>query len=94
MPEETRLKVMGSQDEQTERTEALRGLIERLSAPDLTLAEAKDLRGRLSDVLERGNHPAVGERTTSSSVSAPSHDEGDGPRHHLWAPENSMRAAG
>jgi hypothetical protein len=89
-----RLKVMGSQDEQTERIEALRGLIERLTAPDLTLAEANDLRGRLSDLLERGNRAAVGERMTSSPVSAPSHDEAEGLRHHVWAPETSMRAAG
>ena len=44
---------MGSQQERTERIEALRGLIERLSAPDLTLAEAKVLRSRISDLLER-----------------------------------------
>jgi hypothetical protein len=44
--------------EQTERIEALRGLIERLSAPDLTLAEAKVVRGRISDLLERDNQPA------------------------------------
>jgi hypothetical protein len=93
-PEEMRLKVMGNQDEQTERIEALRGLIERLTTPELTLAEAKDLRGRLSDLLERGSRAAVGERMTSSPVSVPSNDEGDGPRHHVWAPETSMRAAG
>ena len=58
VPDETRLMVMGSQQEQTERIEALRGLIERLSAPDLTLAEAKVVRGCISDLLERDNPPA------------------------------------
>jgi hypothetical protein len=46
---------MGSQQQKTERIEALRGLIERLSAPDLILAEATVLRGLLSDLLENGD---------------------------------------
>jgi hypothetical protein len=50
--------VMGNPREQTERIEALRGLVERLSAPDLTLAEGKVLRGRLSDLLKRDDPPA------------------------------------
>ena len=50
---------MGSQQERTGRIEALRGLIERLSAPDLTLAEAKVLRGRITDLLERDLTPAA-----------------------------------
>jgi hypothetical protein len=49
---------MRSQPEQVERVEVLRGLIERLSAPDLTLAEAAVLRGRLSDLLERDERPS------------------------------------
>src|SRR5207248_76815 len=53
VPDRTRMDDMGSQQERTERIEALRGLIERLSAPDLTLAEAKLLRGQISDLLER-----------------------------------------
>jgi hypothetical protein len=85
---------MGSQHEQTERVEALRGLIERLSAPDLTLAEAKVLRDHLSDLLERGNPPAGGARMTSSPVLVPPPGRGDGPRHNMWSPETSMRAAG
>jgi hypothetical protein len=52
------MTVMGSQQERTGRIEALRGLIERLSAPDLTLAEAKVVRGCISDLLERDNPPA------------------------------------
>jgi hypothetical protein len=50
--------VMGIQQERTERMEVLRGLIERLSAPDLTLAEAKVVRGRISDLLEPEDRPA------------------------------------
>jgi hypothetical protein len=57
---------MGRQQEQAERLEMLRGLIERLSAPDLTLAEAKVLRGRISDLLEREDQPAGSSRTASS----------------------------
>ena len=53
-----RMDDMGRQQERTERMEILWGLIERLSAPDLTLAEAKVLRGRISDLLEREDQPA------------------------------------
>ena len=58
VPDRARMTVMGSQQERTGRIEALRGLIERLSAPDLTLAEAKVVRGCISDLLERDNPPA------------------------------------
>lgn len=56
-PDRTRMDDMGRQQEPAEQMEMLRGLIERLSAPDLTLAEAKVLRGRLSELLEREDHP-------------------------------------
>jgi hypothetical protein len=46
---------MGSRDEKMERIEALWILMDRLCSPDLTLAEAKGLRGRLTDLLE-GDH--------------------------------------
>jgi hypothetical protein len=85
---------MGNQHERTERIEALRDLIERLSAPDLTLSEAKVLRARLSDLLERDVQTAAGDRATSSTALVPSHDIGDGPRHNVWSHETSMRAAG
>jgi hypothetical protein len=52
---------MGSSQERAEQIEALRGLLDRLCAPDLTLAEAKPLRTRLFDLLERtdrGREPA------------------------------------
>jgi hypothetical protein len=94
MPDVTRLKVMGSQHEQTERIEALRGLIERLSAPDLTLAEGEALRGRLSDLLERDDPPAGWDRGTPSPSLAPPRGRCDGARPQTWSPEASMRAAG
>ena len=56
---------MGSQQERTERMEILRGLIERLCAPDLTLAEAKVLRGRISDLLEWEDQPTGSGQTAS-----------------------------
>ena len=79
---------MGSQQERTERMEILRGLIERLSAPDLTLAEAKVLRGRIADLLEREDQAGGWGQMASSR------GWGDGPRHEVWAPETSMQAAG
>jgi hypothetical protein len=42
---------MGSPGEHPDRVEVLRNLMERLSAPDLTLAEAKALRPWLADLL-------------------------------------------
>ena len=69
---------MGSSEGRAERIEALRGLLERLCAPDLTLAEAKPPRTRLFDLLEqidRGTKPAGG---TSSQPfpRSPDWDEG------------------
>ena len=52
-----RVMVMGIQQERTDRIDALRGLIERLCAPDLTLAEATVLRARLPDLLEPDEEP-------------------------------------
>ena len=78
---------MGSQQEQTERMEILRGLIERLSAPDLTLVEAKVLRESISELLEWDNQPGGWDGIGSRS-------HGDGARHDAWSPQNSMRAVG
>ena len=50
---------MGCLSEQDDRIEALNGLLERLCAPDLTLAEAKDLRGRLASLIDRGDGKEV-----------------------------------
>jgi hypothetical protein len=88
------LTVMSSQNEQDERIEALRALIERLSAPDLTLTEAEVLRGQLSDLLEPCDGTAGGDRTEFLPVLVPYHDISDGPRHILWSPEPSMWAVG
>jgi hypothetical protein len=69
---------MGSSEGRAERIEALRGLLERLCAPDLTLAEAKPLRTRLFDLLEqidRGTKPAGG---TSSQPFPPFPDWDEG----------------
>jgi hypothetical protein len=60
------------QSEQDERIEALRALIERLNDPDLTLSDAKELRGQLSDLLEPAGGPAGDDRTGSSPVRVPS----------------------
>ena len=57
---------MGIQQERTDRIDALRGLIERLCAPALTLAEAKVLRGRISDLLEVDKGPAACDQLASS----------------------------
>lgn len=77
---------MGSFHEKTDRIEALRGLIERLSAPDLTLNEAKDLRERMTALLNRDD-PAT-------AVVVPSLEIGDLPCLNFWSPEHSMRFAG
>jgi hypothetical protein len=68
---------MGSQDEQDERIEALRALLERLSNPELTLAEAKDLRGSLNALLEPCDWPTGEDRTASLPVAVPNHEIGD-----------------
>jgi hypothetical protein len=85
---------MGNQQERTERIEALRGVIERLSAPDLTLSEAKVLQGRLSDLLERDTKPGGSAQVAPSRALAPSQVVGDGPQPCGWSPEIPMRAAG
>ena len=83
---------MGIQQERTDRIDALRGLIERLCAPDLTLAEAKVLRGRISDLLELDKEPAACDQLASSPALVPSRGRGDGARHAVELPETSMRA--
>jgi hypothetical protein len=47
------MTVMESRERRAERIEALRGLLDRLCAPDLTLAEAKVLREIVYDLLEQ-----------------------------------------
>jgi hypothetical protein len=88
------MTVMGSHREQTERIEALRGLIERLSAPELTLAEAKDLRDRLSRLLERADRHGGKDRMAASPSLDLSPDWSAGPGLEAWSPGPSMRSAG
>ncbi|RUL87367.1 hypothetical protein [Tautonia sociabilis] len=57
---------MGSPGETFDRIEALRALLERLSAPDLTLAEAKALRPHLTDLLNPRIQDAVPGRLADS----------------------------
>ena len=76
-----RVMVMGIQQERTDRIDALRGLIERLCAPDLTLAEATVLRARLPDLLEPDKEPAACDQLASSPALVPSRGRGDGARH-------------
>jgi hypothetical protein len=45
------MTAMGNANERSERIEALRELMERLCAPDLTLAEATPLRDQLAALL-------------------------------------------
>jgi hypothetical protein len=85
----SRTTIMASQQERTQRIEALRGLTERLSAPDLTLAEAKILRELLSDLLDSGDRRGG----WNPSASPPNHLASpvrDGSR----SPDASMRVAG
>jgi hypothetical protein len=86
--------VMAGKHEQTERIEALWGLIERLSAPDLTLSEAKVLRGRLSDLLERDNRPPGPNPMATLPALVPARGRGDGARHEVGSFETSIPVAG
>jgi hypothetical protein len=88
------MKVMGVPQEQRDRVEVLRVLIERLSAPDLTLTEAKLLRGRLSDLLEPQDPGVRHDPVATASALISSSDRGDGPRPDIWSPDPTMRVAG
>ena len=46
------MRIMRIPSENAERIEFLRSLVDRLSAPDLTLSEAKGLREHLSKLLD------------------------------------------
>lgn len=85
---------MGIPPEQNEQFEALRGLIDRLSAPDLTLTEAKVLRERLTGLLDTGEPRRHQDAIAASPGDVPSSDRGDRPRPDRWSPAASMRAAG
>jgi hypothetical protein len=85
---------MNNQNGQNERIEALRTLITQLSAPDLSLAEAKVLRCRLFELLEPAEGLAIQNQTTSAPTLAPYLSNGDRSRQNLRAPKPTMWAAG
>src|SRR5262249_31348337 len=66
-----KVMVMGVQQERIARIAALRGLIGRLCAPDLPLAEAEVLRARLSDLLEVDKEPAACDQLAASPALVP-----------------------
>jgi hypothetical protein len=68
---------MRSSEERTERIEALRGLLDGLCAPDLTLAEAKPLRTRLFDLLERTDRSTEPAGGPPAQPLAPSFDRNE-----------------
>jgi hypothetical protein len=74
--------------EQNEQIAALRGLIERLSAPDVTLDEASVLRQNMMELLDRG------QQIVSQAAIHPSPDRDDLSRPGIWPPTVSMRVAG
>jgi hypothetical protein len=80
--------------EQADRIEALQGLIHRLSAPELTLTEAKALRSRLSDLLEPGDRRVRRDSISPASPTIPSSEPGDALHPEIWSPDPSMRVAG
>jgi len=85
---------MGFPQEQTDRIKVLRGLIERLSAPDVTLTEAKLLRGHLSDLMEVGDRDVRHNPIAPAATLIASSARGDGALPELWLPDPSMRVAG
>ena len=62
---------MAGPEVKTERIEALRRLLERLGAPDLTLAEAKSLRAQLERLLGRSGREGKADRATSAPDVSP-----------------------
>ena len=73
------VRAMESLEERAERIAALRGLLGRLCAPDLTLAEAKPLRSRLFDLLERTDRGREPAEATPPQPLAPSPGRDKGP---------------
>jgi hypothetical protein len=60
------IPVMEQPKERVERLEMLRGLVERLCGPDLTLAEAKALRIQVLILLERRDLSTESDSSASS----------------------------
>ena len=76
---------MAGPEEKTERIEALRGLVERLDAPDLTLVEAKCLRAQLELLLGRCGREGKADRMASAPVVPPCTCD-DGRCLAIWSP--------
>ncbi len=70
---------MWNSQERAERIDALRWLLDGLCAPDLTLAEAKPLRARLFDLLERTDRVMEPAGATPPQPLVPSPDRNEGP---------------
>lgn len=83
-----RLWSMGGQHQPAERIEALSGLIARLSAPDLTLAESEALRARVHELLESGHS------VPPPPAMASARGRSEGARLDVWSADTSIRAAG
>lgn len=75
------MAVVGTQDE---RIETLRSLVERLGSPELTLTEAKSLRGQLLDLLGSGDGRRGQDRSDSATDRPTCHGAGDGSRRGAW----------
>lgn len=86
---------MGSRDETAGRIEDLRGILERLCAADLTLAEAKTLSERLSDLLEPVDPGGgdVGQPDLAPPIVLP-YNVSEGRRHEARPFEVTMLAVG
>src|SRR4051794_12733139 len=74
------VRAMEDSDARAERVEALWGLLGRLCAPELTMAEAKSLRTRLIDLLEQIDRDKATVRGTPSQPLAPSTDRDEVPK--------------
>jgi hypothetical protein len=64
-PMEAAFMVRGIDDQPGELARALRGLLERLGDPNLTLAEAQTLRDRVRDLSSRARTLATGTLSVS-----------------------------
>jgi len=85
---------MRTPQELNDRIEALQGLIQRLSAPELTLTEAKALRSRLSELLEPEDRRVRRDTMSPASPTISSSEPGDALHPEIWSPDPSMRLAG
>lgn len=64
------MQTLSTPTDRSHLVESLSGLMERLSAPDLTAAEANDLRPRLFGLLQRIDTPLSVSHTPGSRSGA------------------------